>query len=1124
MSGSNISDLAKMLMTNPEEDSGSDTASRYNFQYQCAARHCFAMLEDAMLTSIVCEWHVDYVLIYADGVNELVSVKHREPSQGLWAFSDLWKKGGLDTLYARWKTNPESKCRLVTNGSLKAGSGEAAAFSAALSQQNFDTYLERVAQKLGCTARESERFLQKLRIEHGIPDRVTLRSHEIVTNVERALSRTKIDNITAAAAWDAVVNLVARKSRDYDNRAFSAIDLASPDALDAESLTSAKIARRTIKRSDVEEILTQGAVDTSTPFVSNLATREPVPNFIGRDSVLQEIEATLNENLRSIPAVILAGMSGIGKTELLSQFAWRFSDAYQFTWWIRADSWNSVLADLATLAEKLGLPAPDSDDGIARIKQYFRSNPGLILLDGAPAEQRIINLLPVASATHFLISSIDQSWASHIPLIKVPPLADQDAQSLLATILTDASSDELSVLSKALKGLPLALRQAAGYISMSGISAPIYAIMVRDRARELLTRSAPPQHIGLTAALSITVERLRRDHPAALELLGIISHVASSEFPTELFSLQLPPREGRNSPGRGRVSGSVEVEENAALELDQLSPSAARLIEMLMDTLQLFDASADLQKFSLVDLKQNGISCHALTQAVIRQSLSGPERTVAVEAGAVLLNKVARLSPYDSQNWPHYRHMMPHFEALIEHMEAGGMLPANVLMMHVAIAASLGVQGVRQASLTYAENAVRVADAHSATLDPNIGVFVRAVLIESLTGADRWDEALRLSEETLSNYSCGQLDALSMATLHTKKAAVLHLLGRLEEALLEFDKAQTWLESYGVPEESLEMESAIRANKATLRRETGDPRGAAKEFEQLIADYPQGAPRNGLATLWSNLSLAHLESLNFTAALESATQALEISHASFDGLHIDAARDWNNAGLALLELNRAQEAAAAFEASLRIHERLNEWESSARLIVQVNLGRSQLAQHDLAAACETLEVALREQEVIVGVSHREVAATLANLAVVYTARRRFGDAVAAANRGIKIDLAVYGEGHPELIPDYHNMASALMLAGSFRAALKWLLKAHEIAVESFGKDSLRSASCLSKIAVCEYSDGRVSIGVKLMREAVSVLSEKLGKDHPEVDSCIQVLNQMLSGAGVLPGFSGFDRA
>ncbi|MGW6871801.1 dsDNA nuclease domain-containing protein [Streptomyces xanthophaeus] len=1124
MSGSSISDLTKTLMMDPEEDSGSDTASRYNFQYQCAARHCFAMLEDATLKSIVCEWHVDYVLIYTDGLNELVSVKHREPSQGLWAFSDLWKKGGLDTLYARWKTTPESKCRLVTNGSLKPGNGEAAAFSDALSQQNFGAYLERVAQKLGCTARESENFLLKLRIEHSIPDRVTLRSHEIVTNVERALSRAQIGNIAATAAWDAVVNLVARKSRDYDNRAFSAIDLASPDALDVESITSAKVARRTIKRSDVKEILTQGAVDAPTPLVSNLATREPVPNFIGRDSVLQEIEATLSGSSRPSSAVILAGMSGVGKTELLSQFARKCSDAYQFTWWIRADSWNSVLADLATLAEKLGLPAPDSEDGIARIKQYFRSNSGLILLDGAPADQRIINLLPVASATHFLIASLDQSWAAHIPVIGVSPLADEDAQALLATILTDALPEELCVLNKALKGLPLALRQAAGYIRVSGISAPVYAAMVRDRAGELLHRSAPLQHIGLTAALSITVERLRRDHPGALELLGVVSHLASNGFPTELFSLRLPPRDSRKSPARGRSSGSVEVEENAALELEQISPSSARLIETLKDDLQLFDAVADLQRFSLVDMKQNGINCHALTQAVIRQSLSESEKVAAIEVGAVLLNKVAYLSPYDSRSWQYYRHMMPHFEALIEHMEASSILPANALMMHVAIAASLGVQGVRQASLAYAENAVRVADAHSETLDPNIGAFVRAVLIESLTGADRWDEALRLSEETLTTYSHGQLDALSMATLHTKKAAVLHLLGRLEEALLEFGKAQTWVESHGVPEESMEMKSAIRANKATLRRETGDPRGAAKEFEQLIADYPQGAPRNGLATLCSNLSLAHLESLNFADALESARQALEISQTSFSGLHIDAARDWNNAGLALLELNRAQDAAAAFEASLRVHERLNERESSARLIVQVNLGRAQLAQHDLVAACETFEVALREQEVIVGASHREVAATLANLAVAYTARRRFGDAVAAASRAIKIDLAVYGEGHPELIPDYHNMASALMLAESFRAARKWLLKAHKIAVESFGKDSIRSASCLSKIAVCEYSDGHASTGVKLMREAVSVLSEKLGEDHPEVGSCLQILNQMLIGASALPGVSGFGRA
>ncbi|MFD5575267.1 dsDNA nuclease domain-containing protein, partial [Streptomyces cadmiisoli] len=234
-------------MMEPAEDSGSDTASRYNFQYQCAARHCFAMINDDQLSGIICEWHVDYTLFYGDETYELVSVKHREPSLGPWSFSDLWVRGGLVTLHERWKANPESKCRLVTNGALRPAKDDALSFADALAAKTVDDWVDAASKRLNCSSQQAKSFLTKLRIEHGIPDRVTIRSHEIVETVDKSLRQASI-SASPAEAWDAIVALVAWKSRDLDNRDSSSIDLASPHALDAETLLSSKIARRTILR------------------------------------------------------------------------------------------------------------------------------------------------------------------------------------------------------------------------------------------------------------------------------------------------------------------------------------------------------------------------------------------------------------------------------------------------------------------------------------------------------------------------------------------------------------------------------------------------------------------------------------------------------------------------------------------------------------------------------------------------------------------------------------------------------------------------------------------------------------------------------------------------------------
>lgn len=1111
MSGSDVSGLAKSLISEPIEDSGTDTASRYNFQYLCAARHCFALLNDSRLAGIVCEWHVDYVLLYSDGVNELVSVKHRELHLGPWPFVDLWTKGGLATLYERWKVTPGARCRLVTNGSMKSGRDSAMDFAKDLSGGNVEAHLESVSRKLGCTGDEARSFLLALRIEHGIPDRVTLRAHQIVHTVEESLEVANLTELSAADAWDSVVRLVASKSRDMDNRDFSSIDLASPDALDADVLTSAKVARRTIRRNDVVAAL---SVDSENavqyPVASNLWVREPSATFIGREELLGEIEEHWANDSQAKPAIALLGMSGVGKSELLAQYAWKHADAYQFAWWVRADSWNSMVTDLAALAERLGLPAPDSEDGLGRLKQYLIANRGLILLDGAAAERRILKFIPKVAATRFLISSLDQSWVANVTAIQVVPLQDEDANALLGSILSGVSSERLATLNQALRGLPLALKQAAGYISASGIPVETYSEMIHDRASELLRRSAPPEHVGLTAAISITLEHLVEDQPEALKLLHMVSHLAPHGFPTDLFEFELPPREYRSDTDDQSGQGAVEIEELAALELGGVSLPVVQLLGALKDHLELYDAVAELQKFSLVEAQPGGISSHALTQAVVRQSMTEQERRSAIEAAALLLNKVANLRPFDSRYWQHYRHMLPHFESLIGYLESCSFLPVNTLMFYSVISMNLGSRGVRGTSLFYAEKAVAAIDRIN-NLGADTIVFVRTLLVEALTGVDRWDDALRVADATFEAYQDGELDWFSVGILHTKKAAVLHLQGKLEQAKEEFDKAHACIGSSVDEEQASSISRAVRANKATLLREMGDTKRAIGEFRDLIDTYPERGSRNGLATLYSNLSLSYLEATDYGNALRASMQALDLDYESSDGNHSDAARDWNNAGLALLELDKPEQAEEAFKASLQIQDRLSNRQSTVYLIARMNLGRAQMAQRDFIAARKTLEETLRGQESVLGSAHREVASTLANLSVVYSALRLYGNAASAALRAIKIDVQVYGEGHPELMPDYNNMASALMLSGSYRAALKWLGKAHQIAMDVFGPDHFRVGMCLEKMGICKFGNGEASAGITDMRRAIDIFEVKLGPGHPETLSCRSILAEMLQG-------------
>jgi hypothetical protein len=112
----------------PFEDSGAQTADRYEWQTSMAVVDGLAAITGAwsagVLTqdiSIICEVFEDYVVCIGSSI-ELVSVKHRDASQGAWTLPQLISRGGVAHLFLRWhELGGRPRSRLVTNASPAAG-------------------------------------------------------------------------------------------------------------------------------------------------------------------------------------------------------------------------------------------------------------------------------------------------------------------------------------------------------------------------------------------------------------------------------------------------------------------------------------------------------------------------------------------------------------------------------------------------------------------------------------------------------------------------------------------------------------------------------------------------------------------------------------------------------------------------------------------------------------------------------------------------------------------------------------------------------------------------------------------------------------------------------------------
>ncbi|QWB25497.1 DUF4297 domain-containing protein [Streptomyces koelreuteriae] len=262
-------------MHEPIEDSGSDTADRYRYQYQVIARHC-CEFDNSELLWALCEWHTDYILALSGHRFILVSVKHRERSKGNWTLTSLCDDGGLNTLRARWEEcRKPDQVRLATNGALDRRAKQLAKACATGDAKLLKDFSEELQVKLGCaTPHDAFEFLMRLRVEAELAPRKHIRAINIESHVRPMLRRQGKRNLEAGRVYDSIVQVVEEASRSVaDNREDVTWTLSRFNSLDHDTLREEDIARRLITAEHVAK-----AVDRVPKFDNPLLQTHLTPN------------------------------------------------------------------------------------------------------------------------------------------------------------------------------------------------------------------------------------------------------------------------------------------------------------------------------------------------------------------------------------------------------------------------------------------------------------------------------------------------------------------------------------------------------------------------------------------------------------------------------------------------------------------------------------------------------------------------------------------------------------------------------------------------------------------------------------------------------------------------------
>ena len=225
------------------------------------------------------------------------------------------------------------------------------------------------------------------------------------------------------------------------------------------------------------------------------------PFFTGREETLASLRTHLASSGYAGLTQALSGMGGVGKTQTAIEYAYRYRDQYRAIFWVSADTEITTKTSFVEIGVALGLvdhDDPDHNRTVEAVKQWCDRNARwLLIFDNADHPQLIKPFLPLAPQGHILLTSrahVLDSIGIARPLDVIEMSADEAVDFLFARTGRSAAADERDAafaLAAELGYLPLALEQAAAFVTAHDTSFRDYLTSFRNRHLELLNEKGP---------------------------------------------------------------------------------------------------------------------------------------------------------------------------------------------------------------------------------------------------------------------------------------------------------------------------------------------------------------------------------------------------------------------------------------------------------------------------------------------------------------------------------------------------------------------------------------------------------------------------------------------------------
>ncbi|MFD6822747.1 FxSxx-COOH system tetratricopeptide repeat protein [Streptomyces sp. NPDC060085] len=691
---------------------------------------------------------------------------------------------------------------------------------------------------------------------------------------------------------------------------------------------------------------------------------------------------------------VLAGMGGVGKTQLAADYArtaWAASEVDVLVWITASDSTTVASAygqaGIEVLGADAAAPEAAARQFLAWLEPKSESKPcrWLVVLDDIADPSALNGWWPPSSPYGRTLATTRRRDAALIGAgrrrIEVGEFTSAEAAAYLSDALAvhgrTEPPDDIAALAHDLGCLPLALSQAAAYMIDSGTPCAAYRTLLADRTRARTLADLSPdvlpdgQRHTMAAAWSLSIDYADQLRPAGLArpMLQLAAFLDPNNIPISVLGSQ--PALDYLTACRTADPASPEGSAEQVVSVDEAGGALRALHRLSLLQAPATDISAEK-----VSGSGGSVQSHQIIQRATRDALTPEQREQTAHAAADALLAV----------WPTVERdtalsavLRANTTALLSTAPDELMQPDAHTVLFVA-GRSLGNSGQIAAAHDFFTQLLHLTTQHLGPDHPDT-LATRANLAHwrgeagDITGAATAFEELLHDQLPIQGPDHPDTLATRANLAHWRGEA-----GDVTGAATAFEELlhdQLRIQGCDHPDTLM-----ARHNLADWRGEAGDATGAATAFEELLHDQLRILGPDHPSTLTTRNNLAHWrgEGGDATGAatayeelLSDRLRILGPDHPSTLITRHNLA-DWRG------EAGDATGAATAFEEVLSDRLRILGPDHPSTLITRHNLADWRGEAGDATGAATAFEELLHDQLRILGRDHPDTLATRRNLA------------------------------------------------------------------------------------------------------------------------------------------------